>query len=344
MLVSAMLKANLMATARYFGLSDMGNVAMLPSHLNTYLRNNRDELQNDPNFAALYPRRNQRQGQQVAPQQPPPLAPQPPPPPPPPPPPQQQQQQQPAHQNAPNHEPDDDVDSWHGIQDNDQPMHQDPNNFTPRDAQMIPNVHVAPPPAITVARTTRKRPFRRPGATDIGASYLVPKAIRKKFSEGFWSTHIPLTFLTDRYCAHGSTPKSLKDFYNLDPTSGQIFSIDKPLSTDGEDSLTFDEWFQAWSRLLGLIKEFLEEEYDLWKIHYKRILYKENCAEQWTLFLAYNIEIRLRATQKEIDPSIFHIAIWNDLELRLTSGRLAAAIKQKLIEKFSSGSSGSSTR
>ncbi|KAG6912520.1 hypothetical protein DXG01_014030, partial [Tephrocybe rancida] len=137
---------------------------------------------------------------------------------------------------------------------------------------------------------------------------------------------------------------SLKDFYNLDPTSGQIFSIDKPLSTDGEDSLTFDEWFQAWSRLLGLIKEFLEEEYDLWKIHYKRILYKENRAEQWTLFLAYNIEIRLRATQKEIDPSIFHIAIWNDLELHLTSGRLAAAVEQKLIEKFSSGSSGSSTR
>ncbi|KAG6913824.1 hypothetical protein DXG01_004077, partial [Tephrocybe rancida] len=204
---------------------------------------------------------------------------------------------------------------------------------------MIPNVHVAPPPAVTVARTTRKCPFHRPGATDVGASYLVPEAIWKKFSEGFWSTHIPLTFLTDRYCAHGSTPKSLKDFYNLDPTSGQIFSIDKPLSTDGEDSLTFDEWFQAWSRLLGLIKEFLKEEYDLRKIHYERILYKENCTEQWTLFLAYDIEIHLHATQKEIDPSIFHIVIWNDLELRLTSGHLATAVEQKLIEKFSSGSS-----
>jgi hypothetical protein len=57
----------------------------------------------------------------------------------------------------------------------------------------------------------------------------------------------------------------------------------------------------------------------MWEIHYTYILKNENRAELWPLYLAYDIEIRKRSTQTSIDPSVFSIGIWNDLETRYTA-------------------------
>ena len=52
----------------------------------------------------------------------------------------------------------------------------------------------------------------------------------------------------------------------------------------------------------------------MWETHYLIILNNDNRAELWPVYLAYDVEIRKRATQSAIDPSEFSIAIWNDLK------------------------------
>ena len=39
-----------------------------------------------------------------------------------------------------------------------------------------------------------------------GGGYIVPDAIREKFVK--WEVHIPLTYLTDRFCASQTTTQS----------------------------------------------------------------------------------------------------------------------------------------
>jgi hypothetical protein len=195
----------------------------------------------------------------------------------------------------------------------------------------IPDVHAAPinnTPAPIRSSTTqpadhqsslRGRPTRAPGLVGTSAACLVPGHVRGEFSdpEG-WTTHVPLTFLTDKGCLlkNKSLLNAAHDILSYDPTTGQVVMTSKVLQDNGELELTFDECHQAWCRLLDLIKTYLPQEFLLWEIHYSFILNSENRAEMWLLYLAYDTEIRRRATQTSIDPSQFSIGIWNDLEIR----------------------------
>jgi hypothetical protein len=78
---------------------------------------------------------------------------------------------------------------------------------------------------------------------------------------------------------------------------------------DGELDLSFNEWHQAWRRLLDLIKTILPQELEMWSAHYTYILNKENRAELWPIYLAYDVEIRKKAVHNLIDPSQFTIGM-----------------------------------
>ena len=64
----------------------------------------------------------------------------------------------------------------------------------------------------------RKRPARTPGLTGSNASYMVPENIRKKFIEG-WSSHVPLSYLTDKNCEfkNKSLLNAAQDILSFDP-------------------------------------------------------------------------------------------------------------------------------
>ena len=170
-----------------------------------------------------------------------------------------------------------------------------------------------------------------PGLTGTNAAFLVPDHIRKKFAEG-WNIHVPLTFLTDKGCLLKNKPLAgaAQEVLSIDSATGRIITTSKPLSDNGELDLTFDEWHQAWRRLLDLIKTFLPEEFLMWETHYLYILNNENRAELWPLYLAYDAEIRKRATQLSIDPSVFSIGIWNDLEVRYTAKKVLSLVQSDL--------------
>lgn len=175
----------------------------------------------------------------------------------------------------------------------------EPKPYVQREPPLLP-----PPTAST--GITCKRPARCLGSIATNASFLVPDPIRKKFADG-WNVHVPLTYLTDKYCAFkdGTAPGVLQDLLIVDGESGHITSTPKPLSCEGELTLTFDEWHQAWRRLLQLIKEFLPTEHPLWFHHYSWILNKENRTELWSLYLTYDTAICQRCTHFDTDPSHF---------------------------------------
>ena len=176
-----------------------------------------------------------------------------------------------------------------------------------------------------------KRPARIPGFVGTNAAYLVPDNICRKFMEG-WSSHVPLTYLTDKGCLleNKSLLSASQDILSYDSTTGQVITTSKVLNDNGELDLTFDEWHQAWRRLLELIKTFLPQEFLAWEIHHLFILNNENRAESWPLFLAYDAEVRRRSTQIGIDPSQFSIGIWNDLEARYTAKKVLSMVQADL--------------
>jgi hypothetical protein len=144
--------------------------------------------------------------------------------------------------------------------------------------------------------------------------------------------HVPLTFLTDKGCLLKDklTTSSTQDVLSIDNLTGRILATSKPLSDDGELDMTFDEWHQAWRRLLDLIKTFIPDEFLMWEVHYSRILNNENRAELWPVYLAYDAEIRKRTTQLPLDPSEFSIGIWNDLETRYTAKKVLSLVQADL--------------
>jgi hypothetical protein len=200
--------------------------------------------------------------------------------------------------------------------------------------QVLPTVTDPPTPS-------RRRPARTIGLVGTNAAFLVPDYIRKKFMDG-WVSHVPLTYLTDKGCTYKNDKvSSATDILSFDPATGQVTTTSKSLLENGELDLTFDEWHQAWRRLLDLIQTFLPEEFLLWEKHFLYILNSENRAELWLLYLAYDTEIRRRATQYPIDPSLFSIGIWNDLEARYATKKILNMVQVQMRqhpERYSSHS------
>jgi hypothetical protein len=123
-------------------------------------------------------------------------------------------------------------------------------------------------------------------------------------------THF-LNILTDNGCLFKGkqAANTLLDVLTLNNGTGHILTNSKPLLNDGELDLTFDRWYQAWLHLLDLIKTFLPIKFPLWEVHHIFICDRENWAELWPLYLAYNAEIYRRATQFAINPSVLSISI-----------------------------------
>ncbi|KAJ7315254.1 hypothetical protein DFH08DRAFT_972270 [Mycena albidolilacea] len=178
----------------------------------------------------------------------------------------------------------------------------------------VPRSPSLPVDTADIALAANKRPERQLGLTATNAAHLVPEATRKRFAQG-WKQHVPLHFLTDSYCSYDNTEtaKELDDTYTLDGSRG-VIAVSKTLPSEPELALKFGEWFQAWGRLLDLIKTYCPTELHLWHEHYERILNRPNKQDDGALCVAYDTEVRRRCCSSALDPSIFHLAIWNDLE------------------------------
>ncbi len=127
--------------------------------------------------------------------------------------------------------------------------------------------------------------------------------VRKRFSEG-WLTHIPLTFLTNAACSHGSM-RSSQDLLSIDESSRRLVSTSQSLSDTGETDLTYEQWLDAYDRFLGLVLEHIgEDDANAWETHQVRICRKPDRAQEWPLWLAYDIEVRRQSCETGLDPAV----------------------------------------
>ncbi|KAH6874640.1 hypothetical protein BKA70DRAFT_1208672 [Coprinopsis sp. MPI-PUGE-AT-0042] len=349
--VSRQGKADLVRLANFFGI-EPGNLSLnnLRKRINRYLDNNYAQYATDDRYKRLYGRRRNRQPQvedeeeqpededeeQQQPQDE-----------------EEQREGSQAQSDSPTSDHDDEDDeSWNGIPDDHAPVRtrRPPPRVLAQDVHRrreltqdwvtmnngrgstsghdqnhsgTPIPPVPPPIAIPTALPTTStsthtgRPERIPGHMASSAGYTIPEHIRKVFKSG-WKTHVPFNQLTDAYCLyrHSTALPINEETIVLDSATGQISSAAKPVSADEEERLTFDEWHQAYRRIIQLISEYAPRELDLWRTHFDRILNTEDRAEHWFLWLLYDIEIRRRACYTPIDPAQFHVAVWNIFELR----------------------------
>ena len=91
--------------------------------------------------------------------------------------------------------------------------------------------------------------------------------------------------------------------------------------------MTFDEWHQAWQRLLKLIGQYHPEELILWRTHYSSIMVKETRGEDWPLWLAYDTEVRRRSVTTPLDPSKFQQRLFDDLYIRYTGKKILSQLQ-----------------
>ncbi|KAJ7112063.1 hypothetical protein C8R43DRAFT_1159290, partial [Mycena crocata] len=197
-----------------------------------------------------------------------------------------------------------------------------------------------PTDAVRTALAAQKRPERQRGLLATNASYLVPDAIHKRFAAGL-KTHVPLHYLTDAFCSHNNiaSAKELDDLYALDGSRG-VISVAKELPIAPELALSFEEWHQAWSRLLELFQTYLAQEYELWLAHYNRILHKPNKDGEWSIWVAYDSEIRRRSCTSALDPSLFHLDIWNEVEAGDTKRKLIETVRAEAVKAYGASAHG----
>ena len=212
------------------------------------------------------------------------------------------------------------------------------HNQTPMcDPLPVPPTQNIIPPAIDLSSLLCKCPACTIGLTSTNAAFLVPDHIQKKFVNG-WNVHVPLTFLMDNghLLKDRHAVDSTQDVLLIDNNTSHIVTTSKPLLDDGELDLTFNEWHQVWHWLLELIRTFLPDKFPLWEVHHTFILNRDNHSELWPLYPAYDAEIHRRAIQFLINPSMFSISIWNDLEMCYTARKVLSMVQSDMILHSSS--------
>ena len=122
-----------------------------------------------------------------------------------------------------------------------------------------------------------------------------------------------------------STQSSLSDL--LAVVDGQVMTKSKSLSPVGELKMSFDEWYQAWQRLLKIINQHHPNEFDLWRTHFTSIMLKETCAEDWPLWLAYDTEVRRRSITTALNPSQFQKRLFDNLYIHYSSTKILMQVQ-----------------
>ncbi|KIM38781.1 hypothetical protein M413DRAFT_12458 [Hebeloma cylindrosporum] len=302
--ITSMTVAELRQTCQYFELSQTGITPTLRNRLQNFLTANKHEMQHDYDYVALYPNRD-----------PLPV----------------------GNQPANNYQDSQAFSQWNGI-DNRDPTPEPPQRPASRAAAANNRVeeylqgitpHSAPlfaPPQMT-SQVQSKRPRRELGMTVSSGGFIVPDLIRDKFIK--WETHVPLTYLMDKFCASQPTSQSsLSDF--LAVVDGQVTAKSKNLSSAGELTMTYDEWHQGWQRLLKLIEQYHPEEIAMWRTHFSSIVVKEMRSEDWPLWLAYDTEVRRRSVTSPLDPSQFQKRLFDDLYVCYSSEKILAHVQSTI--------------
>ncbi|CEL58626.1 similar to polyprotein [Rhizoctonia solani AG-1 IB] len=144
------------------------------------------------------------------------------------------------------------------------------------------------------------------------------------FEEG-WIIHLPLTILTDEYCASSEASKSTAEIVRVDGKGNLIKSQkDVPATAiAGETSLSLAQWLKAWSRLLNLISIYKPQLEKDWRAHFQLICYNDERDQFWPVWLRYDIELRERSTHEPLKVHYLQENIYKKHERNFYAAQLS---------------------
>jgi hypothetical protein len=156
----------------------------------------------------------------------------------------------------------------------------------------------------------RHRPEKVNGQLAPATSSMMPRKALK-IMEDDWQEHLSLVILTTAYTQSRDATTD-PEVAQWSIKNGQLVSSSRPSAVDHREiDLMFQEWTQAWGRLLILIKRFYRKRYlRRWKNHFNFIFNHIDRDKYWQVMLRYDIDIRQRATQGPIDPGVFQENIY----------------------------------
>ncbi|KAB5590210.1 Reverse transcriptase (RNA-dependent DNA polymerase) domain-containing protein [Ceratobasidium theobromae] len=162
---------------------------------------------------------------------------------------------------------------------------------------------------------TRRQPI--PGKVAEAVRFQIPQPAIDVMKDG-WRRHIPLTMLTDRFCASYSHAPP-RDLLQFDRSNRTLVPRASDLSDIGEDRLSVPEWIEAWKRLISLIESYQPTLVQPWLRHYHIVFMDTNFSTLFHIWLAYDIQVRRRAIDEDLDPATFQSNIFECVKLATQS-------------------------
>lgn len=175
------------------------------------------------------------------------------------------------------------------------------------------------------------------GAMSTGVQVRIPEYIEQAVANGA-QYHIPLSALTNARCEVNAL-LATQEGYNIDHAAKRPNAALQLSDEQREACLTRDEWQQAIYRMMDLIKKHVSGDLPLWEAHYARIQHRFSQDEKWTLWLAYDIEVRRQAVCNHIDMSLFHAVIYDACRIAYEERALLASVQAQFSVAASSGAS-----
>lgn len=164
-----------------------------------------------------------------------------------------------------------------------------------------------PPPA-----KKGKRPQIVPGKVAPAVQSLIPAPVIQIMKDG-WGEYIPLTALTDDFChkfSHSHTSYVLQ----VDAKNRTIFKNSLNLPENDEYHMKSPQWVQAWKHMSALIEQYTPHLAETWARHYNNIIWHITFDAEFKIWLRYDIQVRPRSLEEDLDPAVFQAHIHKEVE------------------------------
>ncbi|KAG9074654.1 hypothetical protein FRC06_010546, partial [Ceratobasidium sp. 370] len=148
-----------------------------------------------------------------------------------------------------------------------------------------------------------------PGKLAPGILVVTPQPIVKIVRDGLTS-YISLANLTDAACIAFAEGR----VRNASSTSRNSASASDNVPDYDELTLSSSTWNQGWKRYIALLEQFHPVRAIAWAAHHALIFHDPTFDIEFQTWLRYDIQVRVRAMNEDLDPAIFQEHIFRAIE------------------------------
>ncbi|KAG9084299.1 hypothetical protein FRC06_004133 [Ceratobasidium sp. 370] len=174
-------------------------------------------------------------------------------------------------------------------------------------ATRTPTHHISRTPAIPPAKPSL--PVIIPGKLTPSILVITLQPIVKIVKDSL-ASYVSLANLTDAACiafAEGHIRNASASLHNTASTGDNVPDYD-------ELTLLSSTWNQGWKRYITLLKQFHPDRAIAWAAHHTLIFHDPTFDMEFQTWLRYDIQVRVHAMNKDLDPAVFQEHIFRAIE------------------------------